>query len=188
MYFFSLENIVVSLLFYLLALIGFWGSLVFYNSYLPDIAPKEQQDRISAKGFSLGYIGSVILLLICLAMVLLVDESKAIQMMRYSFVLVGIWWIGFSQYTYYYLPNNRNDKKLHFNIIFNTIYFMKQLTPFIDRILSFTISKKLTVFILATIFFKLKMIDSNQWIGLAFMYLGVQGSLDLYKLIMSNKK
>jgi len=64
---------------------------------------------------------------------------------------------------------------------------MKQLTPFIDRILSFTISKKLTVFILATIFFKLKMIDSNQWIGLAFMYLGVQGSLDLYKLIISNK-
>jgi UMF1 family MFS transporter len=119
LYFFSLENIVVSLLFYLLALIGFWGSLVFYNSYLPDIAPKEQQDRISAKGFSLGYIGSVILLLICLAMVLLVDESKAIQMMRYSFVLVGIWWIGFSQYTYYFLPNHRNDKKLHFNIIFN---------------------------------------------------------------------
>jgi UMF1 family MFS transporter len=119
LYFFSLENIVISLLIYLLALIGFWGSLVFYNSYLPDIAPKEQQDRISAKGFSLGYIGSVILLLICLAMVLLVDESKAIQMMRYSFVLVGIWWIGFSQYTYYYLPNHRNDKKLHVDIIFN---------------------------------------------------------------------
>lgn len=119
LYFFSLENIVVSLLFYLLALIGYWGSLVFYNSYLPDISPKEQQDRISAKGFSLGYIGSVILLLICLAMVLLVDESKAIQMMRYSFVLVGIWWIGFSQYTYYYLPNHRNDKKLHVDIIFN---------------------------------------------------------------------
>jgi UMF1 family MFS transporter len=119
LYFFSLENIVISLLIYLLALIGFWGSLVFYNSYLPDISPKEQQDRISAKGFSLGYIGSVILLLICLTMVLLVDESKAIQMMRYSFVLVGIWWIGFSQYTYYYLPNNRNNKKLHIDIIFN---------------------------------------------------------------------
>ena len=119
LYFFSLENILISLLIYLLALIGFWGSLVFYNSYLPDIAPKEEQDRISAKGFSLGYIGSVILLLICLAMVLLVDESKAIQMMRYSFVLVGIWWIGFSQYTYYYLPNHRNDKKLHVDIIFN---------------------------------------------------------------------
>jgi UMF1 family MFS transporter len=135
LYFFSLENIVVSLLFYLLALIGFWGSLVFYNSYLPDIAPKEQQDRISAKGFSLGYIGSVILLLICLAMVLLVDESNAIQMMRYSFVLVGIWWIGFSQYTYYYLPNHRNDKKLHIDIIFNGFKELNKVWQQIKHIL-----------------------------------------------------
>ena len=73
LYFFSLENIIFSLITYLLALIGFWGSLVFYNSYLPDIAHKEQQDKISAKGFSLGYIGSVILLLICLAMVMMVE-------------------------------------------------------------------------------------------------------------------
>ena len=65
LYFFSLDTVVISLVSYLLALIGFWGSLVFYNSYLPDIAHKEQQDRISAKGFSLGYVGSVILLLIC---------------------------------------------------------------------------------------------------------------------------
>jgi len=42
-------------------LIGFWGSLVFYNSYLPDIAFTEQQDGISAKGYSLGYVGSVVL-------------------------------------------------------------------------------------------------------------------------------
>jgi len=62
------------------------------------------------------------------------------------------------------------------------------MTPIIDKILSFTVSKKLTVFILATIFFKMEMIDSSQWIGLAFMYLGVQGGLDLYKLIMSNNK
>ncbi|HLO72499.1 MAG TPA: MFS transporter [Flavobacterium sp.] len=119
LYFFSLENIIFSLTTYLFALIGFWGSLVFYNSYLPDIAHKDQQDKISAKGFSLGYIGSVILLLICLAMVMLVDEKHAIQMMRYSFLLVGIWWIGFSQYTYYYLPNNKNDNKLHRNVVFN---------------------------------------------------------------------
>ena len=121
LYFFSIENdkIIFSLISYLFALIGFWGSLVFYNSYLPDIAHKEQQDKISAKGFSLGYIGSVILLLICLAMVLLVDEKQAIQMMQYSFLLVGIWWIGFSQYTYYYLPNHKNGNKLHKNVIFN---------------------------------------------------------------------
>lgn len=119
LYFFSLENIIFSLITYLLALIGFWGSLVFYNSYLPDIAHKEQQDKISAKGFSLGYVGSVILLLICLAMVMMVEETQAIQMMQYSFLLVGIWWIGFSQYTYYYLPDNKNSNKMHKNVIFN---------------------------------------------------------------------
>lgn len=119
LYFFSLDTVVLSMVSYLLALIGFWGSLVFYNSYLPDIAYKEQQDKISAKGFSLGYVGSVVLLLICLVMVLLSEEAKAMQMMRYSFLLVGIWWIGFSQYTYYYLPNNKNDNKLHKNVIFN---------------------------------------------------------------------
>jgi UMF1 family MFS transporter len=121
LYFFDIDEdkIVLSLISYLFALIGFWGSLVFYNSYLPDIAHKDQQDKISAKGFSLGYIGSVVLLLICLAMVLLSEEAKAMQMMRYSFLLVGIWWIGFSQFTYYYLPNNKNGQKLHKNIIFN---------------------------------------------------------------------
>jgi len=121
LYFFSIddEQVVLSLISYLLALIGFWGSLVFYNSYLPDIAHKDQQDGISAKGFSLGYAGSVILLLVCLGMVMLVADDYKLQMMRFSFLLVGIWWLGFSQYTYYYLPNNKNDNKLHSNIIFN---------------------------------------------------------------------
>jgi UMF1 family MFS transporter len=120
LYFFSLDTVFLSLVSYLLALIGFWGSLVFYNSYLPDIAHKEQQDKISAKGFSLGYVGSVILLLICLAMVMSVDnDAERLQMMKYSFLLVGIWWIGFSQYTYYYLPNNKNENKLHKNVVFN---------------------------------------------------------------------
>lgn len=121
LYFFSIakESIIFSLITYLLALIGFWGSLVFYNSYLPDIAHKEQQDKISAKGFSLGYIGSVVLLLVCLAMVMSVEGAQKMQMMRYSFLLVGIWWIGFSQYTYYYLPNHKNSNKMHKNVIFN---------------------------------------------------------------------
>ena len=119
LYFFSLDTVVLSLVSYLLALIGFWGSLVFYNSYLPDIAHKDQQDKISAKGFSLGYIGSVVLLLICLAAVMSVEDDQKLQMMRYSFLLVGIWWIGFSQYSYYYLPNYKNTNKLHKNIVFN---------------------------------------------------------------------
>ena len=82
LYFFSIDDemVVLSLVSYLLALIGFWGSLVFYNSYLPDIAHKEQQDKISAKGFSLGYAGSVALLLICLPMVMLVKDDQKLQM------------------------------------------------------------------------------------------------------------
>ncbi len=120
LYFFDLEYIYFSLLCYFLALIGFWGSLVFYNSYLPDVAFPEQQDRISAKGFSMGYIGSVLLLAANLAMVMLSPEEEQMQMMRYSFILVGIWWIGFSQYSFYHLPKgNNNTGKVHHSVIFN---------------------------------------------------------------------
>ena len=63
LYWFDIENLETSLMYYFIALIGFWASLVFYNSYLPEIAFKEQQDKISAKGYAMGYIGSVILLL-----------------------------------------------------------------------------------------------------------------------------
>lgn len=115
LYFFNLENLYAGLFFYMLALIGFWGSLVFYNSYLPDIALPEQQDAISAKGYSLGYIGSVILLIINLAMIMkseLFGFSNALEAMKVSFVLVGIWWLGFSQISYRRLPDFRNDRKI----------------------------------------------------------------------------
>ncbi|MGB0789273.1 MAG: MFS transporter, partial [Marinirhabdus sp.] len=127
LYFFSLENIYVSLLLYFLALVGFWGSLVYYNSYLPDIAHKEQQDRISAKGYSLGYVGSVLLLLFNLAMVMKPEwfglgEGGAASMkaMQVSFVTVGLWWVGFAQYSFYYLPKgNAPPKKLTRKIVLN---------------------------------------------------------------------
>ncbi|MAP81189.1 MAG: MFS transporter [Aequorivita sp.] len=127
LYFFSLENIYISLLMYFGGLVGFWGSLVFYNSYLPDVAFHEQQDRVSAKGYSLGYIGSVILLLINLGMVMFPEVfgfgaggAASIQAMRWSFVTVGIWWILFSQYSFYYLPKgNKSGKKVSTKIIFN---------------------------------------------------------------------
>jgi UMF1 family MFS transporter len=134
LYFFSLDNLWLSLISYLFALIGFWGSLVFYNSYLPDIAPKEQQDRVSAKGYSLGYIGSVILLLICLAMVLLVPEKDALQMMRYSFLLVGLWWLGFSQYSFKNLPSYKNNNKLRFDILFDGFRELQKAGQLIQKI------------------------------------------------------
>ena len=70
LYWFSLEMIHLSLFFYFMGLIGFWGSLVFYNSFLPDIAFPKQQDALSAKGFSLGYAGSVILLIFNIIMLM----------------------------------------------------------------------------------------------------------------------
>jgi UMF1 family MFS transporter len=129
LYWFSLDSIYISLLFYFFGLIGFWGSLVFYNSYLPDIAFIEQQDQVSAKGYSYGYIGSVILLIVNLGMIMMPDlfgitgtkGEAAMKAMRYSFVMVGIWWIVFSQYTYYYLPKgNRNaERKVTKALVFN---------------------------------------------------------------------
>jgi len=119
LYWFSLDNIYWSLVCYFFGLIGFWGSLVFYNSYLPDIAYPDQQDSVSARGYSMGYIGSVILLIINLAMVMLVDDTEKEQMMRYSFVSVGIWWIAFSQYSYYYLPKGTKKNKITGDVVFN---------------------------------------------------------------------
>ncbi|MDC1325483.1 MFS transporter [Ulvibacter sp.] len=122
LFWFNMEYLWFGLLCYFLALIGFWASLVFYNSYLPDIAFKEQQDAISAKGYSMGYIGSVILLVLCLAMILMYEtfgfESENLPT-RLSFVLTGIWWIGFSQYTYYYLPEGNKKEKLTGDVLLN---------------------------------------------------------------------
>ncbi|MGY5847550.1 MFS transporter [Salegentibacter sp. HM20] len=130
LFWFSLEFLWFGLLCYFLALIGFWGSLVFYNSYLPDIAYPDQQDQVSAKGFSLGYIGSVILLVICLIMILNYERfgfEDAGFPTRFSFILTGLWWIGFSQYTYKYLPlGNRRAGKAR-DILFNGFRELKSI-------------------------------------------------------------
>jgi UMF1 family MFS transporter len=125
LYWFDRENLYLSLVFYLFGLIGFWGSLVFYNSYLPDIAYPNQQDAVSAKGYSLGYVGSVLLLVFNLAMIMKPDwfgitgEGAAIKAMRISFVTVGIWWIVFSQYSYYYLPKATKKNKITGDVMLN---------------------------------------------------------------------
>ena len=129
LYIFTVDQIFIGLTLYLLALIGFWGSLVFYNSYLPDIAHVDQHDSISAKGFSMGYIGSVILLILCLIMVMGQETDKErIEMMKFSFVLTGIWWIVFSQYTYLYLPKgNKSNGKLSKDIFYQGFRELKAI-------------------------------------------------------------
>lgn len=127
LYWFELENIYTSLACYFFGLIGYWGSIVFYNSYLPDVAFPEDQDRLSARGYSMGYIGSVVLLLFNLAMVLKpemfgftgTEGEMAMKAMRFSFVSVGVWWIVFAQYTFYYLPKGNTGNKVTKDVFFN---------------------------------------------------------------------
>ncbi len=116
----------LGLLGFILGVIGFAGAQVFYNSYLPDIVSEEKYDQVSAKGFAYGYVGSVLLLIINLAMILqpgifgldklvamnpeLFGESPGALAARISFVMVGLWWIGFSQITFNRLPVEQGKK------------------------------------------------------------------------------
>ncbi|NMH86057.1 MFS transporter [Flavivirga algicola] len=157
LYWFNLEYIHLSLLFYFMGLIGYWGSLVFYNSYLPDIAFEEQQDSISAKGFSMGYLGSVILLILNLLMVMFpqwfgfdisipdslrqtgseveitealkaAKDAASFEAMKISFITVGVWWALFSQYSFYYLPKGTSSgHKVTRAIVFNGLKELRQV-------------------------------------------------------------
>ena len=135
LYFFELDSIYIGMMFYFFALIGFWASLVFYNSYLPDIAYPEQQDFASARGFSMGYVGSIMLLFLNLSMVLQPEwfgikgtatESSLIAM-KYSFITVGIWWAMFSQYAFYYLPKGNGKGKITKDIFWNGFQELKKV-------------------------------------------------------------
>lgn len=107
LYFFTSNNVELGVVCAAIAALGYCGSIVFYNAYLPEIALPEERDRVSAQGFSYGYIGSVILQLICFVFVLkpelfgITDDSFA---PRLSFVLVGLWWAGFAQVAFFRLP------------------------------------------------------------------------------------
>lgn len=107
LYFFDTDRIELSMLSLFFANVGFWNSLVFYNAYLPEIAEPKDHDKISARGFSMGYFGSMLLLVICLGIIMGVGKEYT----SLSFFLVGLWWIGFSQITYRVLPLNVYNKK-----------------------------------------------------------------------------
>jgi len=108
------QSLWVGIVFTIFASIGFWGSIVFYNAYLPEVAYPEQQDDVSAKGFIFGYTGSIFLLLFSLIMINkpeLFGLPNAGMASRITFLLVGIWWLGFAQITYKRLPNNVYNRK-----------------------------------------------------------------------------
>jgi UMF1 family MFS transporter len=124
LYFFDKDHIYGGLISVIIACIGFWSSLVFYNSYLPEIAAPEDRDRISAKGFMMGYIGSVLLQLICFVFVLKpelfgITVGKASQI---SFLLVGVWWIGFGWLAIARLPDGKGVRGAHTKNLFTQGY------------------------------------------------------------------
>ena len=171
------DTLWIGILFTILASIGFWGSIVFYNSYLPEIAYPEQHDRVSAKGFMFGYMGSVILLTFNLTMVMkpewygIIDPTLPA---RISFLSVGIWWMGFAQITFYYLPNNIFNKKPKKDFIFKGIrelkvvlQSLKQLTSLKQFLIAFFLYSigVQTIILLAGIYGKVELgIETSQLI------------------------
>jgi UMF1 family MFS transporter len=131
-----------------LASIGYWNSLVFYNAFLPEISEPEDHDRISARGFTMGYLGAMLLLVVCLAMIMSTSVgAEKMQYMRYAFILVGLWWIGFSQITYRALPNNVYNKKPESGYIWKGFRELKLVFK------EFKKTKRLKRYLLAFFFF-----------------------------------
>lgn len=111
LFFFDPAYLELSMVFILMASVGFWGSLVFYNAFLPEIADPELHDEVSAKGFAYGYVGSSILLILILVVIMVLDPTENKESTKYMFLLVAIWWAGFAQVTYRALPSNVYGRK-----------------------------------------------------------------------------
>jgi len=130
MFFFEGENVSFGISMAILASIGYSGSLVFYDAYLPEIATPDRFDKLSARGYSMGYIGSVILLIINLAMIQMPDffglPDNTLPA-RISFLTVAIWWVSFAQITFKRLPNNVFGKKPTGNVLIKGYLELKQV-------------------------------------------------------------
>ena len=137
LYFFDGDNVEFGIICSVVASIGFTGSLVFYNAFLPEIASFRDFDRISARGYTFGYIGSVILLIICLILIQMFDsfgfkDSKSAT--KFTFLLVGVWWIIFSQITLYFLPQNVKKIKVNFEILSHGIRELFKVWNYIKNV------------------------------------------------------
>ncbi|NIJ54944.1 MFS transporter [Dyadobacter arcticus] len=164
LYFFTKDTLIPSVFLFGLSLIGWSGSIVFYDSYLPEIATEDKFDAYSARGFSLGYLGSVLLLLFNLSMILAPQfygiTEKSVPA-RISFLTVGLWWILFAQIPFHYLPAGKKKEKRDGNWLFNGFLELKKVygrlkeQPYLAKFLSaffiYTMGLR-TVMYVATIF------------------------------------
>jgi UMF1 family MFS transporter len=161
MFFFTEDRIGLGLLLNILAGIGYWGSLVFYNSYLPEIVTEDKLDKTSAQGFMVGYVGSVILLVFCLLLIQVIGADNQGFYTRLSFVLVGLWWMGFAQITFKRLPENIYNKKIPkeiFKSSFKELYKVwkevnqyKNLRIFLGSFFFYSFGMQ-TIFLIAALF------------------------------------
>ncbi len=124
MFFFDKDHITLGLIAFMFAGIGFYGSQVFYNSYLPEIAAEKDRDRISAKGYSLGYTGSVVMQLIGFALVIAMPDNPL--PLKITFLLVGVWWVCFAQITFKALPiSPKSERKTKKHVLTNGFHELK---------------------------------------------------------------
>ena len=130
LYFFKEGDYYLGTFAFLFSIVGWGGSIVFYNSYMPEIATEDKYDSLSARGFTMGYVGSVILLLQNLTMLLKPEWYGNISggdASRVSFLTVGIWWIVFAQIPFHYLPETKKEQKQNGNWIFNGFRELKKV-------------------------------------------------------------
>ncbi|TDS17705.1 MFS transporter [Sphingobacterium paludis] len=198
LFFFRLETLEMSIILFALAAMGYIGGVLFNNSYLPEIATADQQDRVSAQGFAYGYVGCVTLQIICLVFILspqwfgITDPSFG---PRLSFLLVGLWWAGFASIPFRALPGNqrssiRASKKLfrtviiEFRIVLRKIGRMIRIKRFLPAYF-FYASGVQTVMIVAAAFGakELKMESSKLIITILLIQLvAILGALFMSKL------
>jgi MFS transporter, UMF1 family len=131
MFFLTEKNIAFGIVCAIIGSIGFCGSIVFYNAFLPEIAEEKDQDRISARGFVFGYIGSVLLMVVCLTFIMLNDNQGwgwGNWPVRSSFLAVGLWWAGFAQITFRNLPDSKpSEQHPEYNILLNGYHELKKV-------------------------------------------------------------
>lgn len=130
LYFFKEGDYYLGTFAFLFSIVGWGGSIVFYNSYIPEIATEDKYDSLSARGFTMGYVGSVILLIQNLTMLLKPEWYGNISggdASRISFLTVGIWWIVFAQIPFHYLPETHKVQKQSGNWIFNGFRELKKV-------------------------------------------------------------
>lgn len=165
LFFFDANHIELGVISFALGTLGYGGSIVFYNSFLPVIAKPEDQDRISARGYSMGYLGGVILLLFNLLMIMKPElfgfDKQSDMPARISFLTVFVWWIGFSTITFRYLPKYVFRKRTgrgriltngyrELRVVFNEIRKSYRLSVFLSAFFFLMMGMLTTMFMAAT--------------------------------------